>query len=188
MSQGRIDQAIQEGKRAVELDPLSPEVHSTLGLILYYARRYDQAGVELHKTLEVDPNYWLGYNVMGEVYAQQGRIDDAIAVQRKAAELFGTTSWPLAEIARDYALEGKLPEAHQALRDLLARAHHFRVSPYGIATVYAALGDKDQAFAQLEQAYKQRTEYMDFLKVDPELDSLRSDPRFQGLLRSMNLQ
>jgi TolB-like protein/Tfp pilus assembly protein PilF len=188
MSQGRIDQAIQEGKRAVELDPLSPEVHSTLGLILYYARRYDQAGVELHKTLEVDPNYWLGYNVMGEVYAQQGRIDDAIAVQRKAAELFGTTSWPLAEIARDYALEGKLPEAHQALRDLLARAHHFRVSPYGIATVYAALGDKDQAFAQLEQAYKQRTEYMDFLKVDPELDSLRSDPRFQGLLRRMHLQ
>lgn len=157
-------------------------------MILYYARRFDEAAAELHKSLEVDPNYWFGYNVLGEVYAQQKRIGDAIAAQRKAAEIFRTTSWPLAEIARDYALSGKLPEAHQALRDLLARAQHFRVSPYGVATVYAALGDKDRAFAQLEQAYAQHTEYMDFLKVDPELDSLRSDPRFQNLLSRMNLR
>jgi eukaryotic-like serine/threonine-protein kinase len=188
ISQGRVDQALQEGRRAVELDPLSAEIHSVLGSDLYYAHRYEEAAAEIHKALEVDPNYWIGYYDMGEVYAQQGRLDDAIAAQRKAAEIFGTTSWPLAEIARNYALEGKLPEAHQALRDLLARAQHFRVSPYGIATVYAALGDKDQAFAQLEQAYTQRTQYMDFLKLDPELDSLRSDPRFQVLLRRMNLQ
>jgi len=85
-------------------------------------------------------------------------------------------------------LAGKLPEARQALRDLLARSQHFRVSPYGIAMIYAALGDKDQAFSQLEQAYAQRSEFMGFLKVDPELDSLRSDPRFEDLLRRMNLR
>jgi TolB-like protein len=188
ISQGRVDQSLQEGRRAVELDPLSAGIHSILGWDLYYARRYEEAAAEFHKTLELDPNYWISYYDMGEVYAQQGRLDDAIAAQRKAAEIFGTTSWPQAEMARDYALEGKLPEAHQALRDLLARAQHFRVSPYGVATVYAALGDKDQAFSQLEQAYAQRTQYMDFLKVDPELDSLRSDPRFQDLLRRMKLQ
>jgi TolB-like protein/Flp pilus assembly protein TadD len=188
ISQGRFDLAIQEGQRAVELDPLSPEVRSILGLTLYFARRYDQAAVELHKTLELDPNYWIGYYYLGQVYEQQGRLDDAIAAQRKAAEIFGNASWPLEEIARDYALAGKLPEARQALLDLLARSQHTHVSPFGIAKVYAALGDKDQAFAQLEQAYTQRSVFMVSLKVDPELDSLHSDPRFTDLLRRMNLQ
>ena len=172
----------------MELDPLSAEIRSLLGWYLYFARRYDQAEVELHKTLEVDPNYWFGYYVLGGVYAQQKRIDEAIAAQRKAAEIFATTSWPQAEIARDYVLAGKLPAARQALRDLLARAQHFRVSPYSVSTIYAVLGDKDQAFAQLEQAYAQHTQYMDVLKVDPELDSLRSDPPFQDLLRRMKLE
>ena len=103
-------------------------------------------------------------------------------------QILKSASWPLAEIARDYALEGKSAEARQALKDLLARSQRIHVAPYGIATVYAALGDKDQAFAQLEEAYAQRTFFLDFLKVDPELDSLRSDPRFQNLLGRMNLR
>jgi len=190
ISQGRIDQAVQEGQRAVQLDPLNVEIDSILGWDLYHARRYDQAAAELHRTLELDPSYPAGYYFLGEVYAQQGKIDDAIAAQRKAAELFGSgsASWPLAEIARDYVLAGRLPEARQALRDLLARSQHFHVPPYGIATLYAALGDKDHAFAQLNQAFTQRSFFMDFLKVDPELDSLRSDPRFQDLLARMNLK
>jgi len=188
ISLGRIDQAIQEGQRAVELDPLSAEIHSILGWDLYFARRYDQAAVEVQKSLELNPDYPLGYCFLGQVYAQQGRFDDAIAAQRKAAELFGGASWPLAEIAHDYALAGKLSEARQAVRDLLTRAQRFHVSLYGIATAYAALGDKDQAFVQLEQAYAQRSWFLDNLKVDPELDSLRSDPRFQGLLGRMNLR
>ncbi len=188
ISQGRSDQAIQEGRRAVELDPLSAEIHSNLGWELYFARRYDQAALEFQKGLEVDPNYWWGYYLLGQAYAQQGRLDDARAEERKAAEIFGIVSWPLVETARDNALAGKLPEARQALRDLLASTQRMRISPYTIATVYAALGDKDQAFAQLEQAYAQRSFFLDFLKVDPELDSLRSDPRFQDLLARMNLK
>jgi eukaryotic-like serine/threonine-protein kinase len=190
ISMGRIDQGIEEGKRAVDLDPLSYEFHSILGWDLYYARRYDQAAAELHKCLELEPNYPIGFLQLGMVYAQQGKIDDAIAAQRKAADLFGSSgaSTPLEEIARDYALAGMLPEARQALRDLAARSQHFHVPPYGIATVYAALGDKDQAFVQLNQADAQHSFYMDFLKVDPELDSLRPDPRFQDLLGRMNMR
>jgi serine/threonine protein kinase/tetratricopeptide (TPR) repeat protein len=188
ISMGRMDEAIREGQRAVELDPLFPEIPSILAWDLYFARRYDQAAAELHKTLELAPNYPLGYYYLGQVYAQQGRFDDAIAAQRKAAELFGGgVSWPLTEIARDYVLAGKSAEAHQALEDLLKRARTSHVIPYGIATVYAALGDKDRAFAQLEQAYSQRSFFLDFLKVDPELDSLHSDPRFQSLLGRMKL-
>jgi serine/threonine protein kinase/tetratricopeptide (TPR) repeat protein len=187
ISTGRTDQAIQEGQRAVELDPLSAEIHSILGWVLYFARRYDQAAVELHKCLELDPNYWIGYYYLGQVYAQQGRFDDAMAAQRKSAEILKGASWPLEEIALDYALAGKSAEARQTLRDLLANSRHIYVSPYGIATAYAALGDKDQAFAQLEQTYAQRSQFIGFLKVDPELDSLRSDPRFQDLLGRMKL-
>jgi tetratricopeptide (TPR) repeat protein len=122
------------------------------------------------------------------VYAQQGRFDDAIAAQRKSAELFGSAvSWSLAEMARDYALEGKLPQARQAIRDFLTRTRQIHGTPYGLAAVFAALGDKDQAFAQLEQALAQRSEFMDFLKVDPELDSVRADPRFQSLLSRMKM-
>jgi tetratricopeptide (TPR) repeat protein len=189
ISVGRSEKAIQEAERAVELDPLSAEIHSVLGFVLYFARRYDQAVVELHKTLELNPNYWIGYFYLGQVYAQQGRFDDAIGAQRKASESFGSAvSWSLAEIARDYVLEGKLPEARQALGDLSKRSRTSYGTAYGIATVYAALGDKDRAFAQLEQAWSQRTQFMAFLKVDPELDSLRSDPRFQNLLVRMNLK
>jgi serine/threonine-protein kinase len=188
ISRGRTDQAIQEAQRGVELDPLSAEIHSILGWVLYFAHRYDQAAVELHKCLELDPNYWVGHFMLGQVYAQQGRFDDAIAAQRKSAEILKSASWPLAEIARDYALAGKSAEARQALRDLLSRSQRIHVSSHRIATVYAALGDKDQAFAQLQQAYSQRTFFLDFLKVDPELDSLRSDPRFQDLLGRMNLR
>jgi tetratricopeptide (TPR) repeat protein len=189
ISLGRTDQAIQEGRRAVELDPFFPEIPSILGWDLYFARRYDQAAVELHKTIAIAPNYPLAYYYLGQVYAQQGRFDDAIAAQRKAAASFGSgVSWPLTEIARDYALAGKTAEAHLALQDLLKRSRTSHVIPYGIATVYAALGNKDQAFAQLEQAWTQRSFFLDFLKVDPELDSLRSDPRFQSLLGRMKMQ
>jgi Flp pilus assembly protein TadD len=172
----------------VELDPLSAEIHSILGWVLYFAHRYDQAAVEIHKCLELDPNYWIGYYFLGIIYAQQGRFDDAITAQRKSAEILQSASWPLAEIAYDDALAGKSAEARQALRDLLARSQRIYVPPYRIAAVYAVLGDKDQAFAQLEQAYAQRSFFMDFLKVDPELDSLHSDPRFQDLLGRMNLR
>ena len=139
----------------MELDPLSAEVHSILGLDLYYSRRYDQAAVELHKTLELDPNYWIGYYFLGQVYAQQGRFDDAIAAQRKASESFGSAvSWSLAETARDYALEGKLPEARQAIRDSLTRTRQIHGTPYNLAAVFAALGDRIRPSPNLSRRWR----------------------------------
>ena len=186
-SMGRVEQGIEEGRRAVELDPLSEENHAILGWNLYFARRLDDAVIELRKSLELDPNYPLGLYILGQVYAQQKRFDEAIAIQRKAVEAFGRggDSWPLAEIARDYGLAGKVLEARKALYDLLARAGHSHVTPFGIATVYAALGEKDRAFAQLDQAYAQRSWFLDNVEVDPELENLRSDPRFRDLSARM---
>jgi tetratricopeptide (TPR) repeat protein len=188
ISQGSGDKAIREAQRAVELDPLSAEIHSFLGWALYFARRYDQAAAELHRCLELDPNYPSGYYFLGQALSQQGRFDDAIEAEKKATELWlGSTSWPMTEVARDYVVAGRKDGAHQALQDLLKRSRTSHVIPYGIATIYAALGDKDQAFAYLDQAVAQRSFFLDFLKLDPELDSLRSDPRFQKLLVRMKL-
>jgi tetratricopeptide (TPR) repeat protein len=141
---------------------------------------------ELRKCIDLDPNYWPAYYFLGQAYQQVGRFADAIAVLQKAREIEDQIAVPLAELAHAYVMAGRWAEAHQALNELLARSSSGHVSKYVIATVYAALGEKDQAFAMLERAYEERSWYLVFLRLDPELDSLRSDMRFQDLLRRMN--
>ena len=155
-----------------------------LGWDLYFARRYDEAVAETRKAFDLEPELGSAIPLLGQVYAQQGRFAEAIAAQQKSPRE-GVVP-PPAELARDYALAGRAAEARQALADLLASAKRQYVPKYTIAIVYAAMGDKDQALAQLEQAYQDRSPWMAFLKVDPEMDSLRSDPRFQDLMRRLN--
>ncbi len=181
---GRTEEGLDHARRSVALDPLSVENAGLLGWDLYFARHHKEAVAETRKAIDLEPEFGQGYYVLGQVYAQQGRFDEAIAAEQKAGNV-GIGS-PLAELARDYALAGRATKAHQALADLLASAKRQYMSKYVIATVYAAVGDKDQALAQLEQAYQDRSFWMAFLKVDPKMDSLRSDPRFQDLMRRMN--
>jgi TolB-like protein/Tfp pilus assembly protein PilF len=183
---GRTDEGISEERRAVALDPLSFEISYVLGWDLYFARRYDEAVIELRRSIDLVPT-WIAYVLLGQSYEQQGRFPEAIAALKKAREIEDQISWPLAELARAYAASGQSAEAHDALGELVARSNNGRVvSKYIIARVHAVLGDKDQAFARLDQAYEDRTFFLQFLKVDPELDSIRSDPRFQELVRRMN--
>jgi len=181
---GRSEEGLEHARRSVALDPLSVENAGLLGWDLYFARDYDDAIVETRKAMDLAPGFL--YSTLGQIYAQQGRFAEAIAAQQKAREKPGGLWPPLAELARDYALAGRAAEAHQALADLLASAKRQYVSKYMIATVYAAMGDKDQALAQLEQAYRDRSCFVSFLKMDPEMDSLRSDPRFQDLMRRLH--
>jgi serine/threonine protein kinase/tetratricopeptide (TPR) repeat protein len=180
---GRTDEGLDHARRAVALDPLSVESAASLGWQLYFARRYDEAAAETRKVFELQPDCGFCYSILGQIYSQQGRYDEAIAAQQKAQE--GVMS-PTAELARVYALAGSAAEARQRLAELRAGAKRQYVPKYMIAIVYAALGDKDLAVAQLEQAYQDRSQWMAFLKVDPEMDSLRSDARFQDLMRRMN--
>ncbi|MGO9254728.1 MAG: tetratricopeptide repeat protein [Bryobacteraceae bacterium] len=178
---GRTEEGLVHNRRAVALDPVSLEIAGVLGWDLYFARHYDDAVAETRKALDLDPELGFGYSTLGQVYAQQGRFAEAIAAQQKAQE--GVVS-PAAELARVYALAGRA-EARQGLAELRAGAKRQYVPKYMIAIVYAALGDKDQAVAQLEQGYQDRSQWMAFLKADPEMDSLRSDPRFQDLMRRL---
>jgi serine/threonine protein kinase/Tfp pilus assembly protein PilF len=186
-SVGRTDESLIQIRRAEELDPLSAEIGSFAGWFLYYARHYDEAVTELGKSLELDRNYWLGYYFLAKTYQQQRRFSEAITALETARKLVeDQTSAPLAELAHAYAMSDRPTEARRALDELLARSKRSHVSKYVIATVYAALGDKNEALSLLEQAYPERSWYLNFLNVDPELDSLRNEPRFQALVRKMN--
>jgi eukaryotic-like serine/threonine-protein kinase len=187
MNMGRKDESLAGIRKAGQLDPLSAEIAFETGWFLIESGRYTEALTELNKARELDPNLWTTYHFQGQAYQQLGRIPEALAALKKSQEILGDNpSPPLAEEARVYALSGRQADARRSLDRLLALAKRTQVSKYAIATVYAALGDKDQAFAHLNQAYEEHSFLLGFLKVDPEVDSLRSDPRFQDLLRKMN--
>jgi serine/threonine-protein kinase len=179
---GRHEEAIDLMKRAVQLDPVAPYVNNWLGIIYFMARRYDDAISQLNKVLELEPDYpdargWLCYS-----YAKKGMFEEATRVseiRRGDTQSFWPDAWIL-------GLAGK-PE--QARRSLNEAPTEFRETPhaqYFLALVLGEMGEKDRAFAALERAYRDRAVTMSVVKVDPRIDGLRDDPRFQDLLRRMN--
>jgi serine/threonine protein kinase/tetratricopeptide (TPR) repeat protein len=187
MTVGRKDESLSQIRRAEQLDPLSPEVLSVSGLFLYFSRRYDEAVTELKKCIDVDPSSWAGYDFLALAYQQQGRFPEAIEALQNATRFIGdSNSIPTADLAHAYAASGRKAEARRILDELLDRSKRGPVSKYALAKVYAALGNKNEALSRLEQAFSERSVSLDFLNVDPELDSLRSEPRFQDLVRRMN--
>ena len=185
---GKAEQGIAENRRSQQLDPLSPIDGVVLGQMLWYARRYDEGIQELRKALDLDQANEQVHIELGHCYASKGLFAMAIAEFEKARSLEDTIAEPLAELGWTYALEGNKAEARKVLGELQERAKRSHVSNYLIAIVYAALGDKDQAFAFLDKAYQYRSWYLSSAKVSPELDTLRSDPRFQNLLSRLGLR
>jgi len=183
---GRPSEALAESRRAEALDPLSPEVSSMTGWWLYFAHRYDEAITQLGKCLDLDPNYPICHWLMGQVYAQQGRFAEAIAAETKVLKIDPRWSWASADMARAYVLSGRRAEAQRMLDELLERSKGSYVTKYSLARLYAALGDKNRALDELEQSFAERSFFFNFFRSDPEMDSLRSEPRFQELVRRMN--
>ena len=186
VSIGRTNEGIAESELSVELDPVSPEANSYLGYVLWVAHQHSQAIEQLRKTTDLDPNYWFAYEVLGLAYERQGQFPEAIADLQEAVRLAGTIAEPSAGLARVYAVSGNRAEAKKLLEAFKERSRETYVSPYLIAMICARLGERDQALAWLERAYQARSMFMIGLKLDPSVDSLRSDPRFQDLLRRMN--
>lgn len=174
-------------KRAQELDPLSLVIAADVGLAFYYARRYDEAIAAFRTALELDPNFSMAMYHLGDAYARKGMYPEAIAELRRAVALSGRNPNYLSALGQAYAHAGQRTEAQQALADLNDSATQRYVPAYSRATLYAALGQKEQALLWLEKIYAERAAHIVNLPVEPVFDSLRSDARFTDLLKRAGL-
>jgi serine/threonine-protein kinase len=184
---GRHSEAIAEAKRAFELDPVSPMTSLFLGQFLYQARQYDEAIEPLQNALEIVPNDWIAHLNLGKVYVQQKKYGEAIAEFQKAREFSRGTTETISVMGHALAVSGQRAEAHKVLDELKRMSKQRYVPPYNIAAVYAGLGEKEQVLDWLEKAYEERDVRLVFLKIDPKWDGLRTEPRFNDLLRRIGL-
>jgi len=186
MWQGRFDEALRESERARQLDPLSLIIASDNGAILYYMRQYDLAIERFRAVREMDPNFSRS-GMIRQAYAQKGMFADALADIEKERRLYGDRPWAWSELAYFYGRNGQQAQARLALAKLEQWNRRQPLDPFPILRAHIGMGNKDQAFAYLEKAYLEHSNALTTLKVDPIYDPLRSDPRFQDLLRRAGL-
>ncbi len=185
---GQFEQAIAEVKRALELDPLSLVINADVGTVLTSARRYDEAIEQLRKTVEMDPGFYYAHWTLGDALELKGLNEEAIAEYKEAIAL-NDDPLPRALLGHLYAKIGRKNEALailQQLRELRESSKQRYVSPYNLALVHIGLGQKDKAIQLLEETYEERDGYdIAFIKVEPLLDPLRGDSRFEALARKV---
>jgi TolB-like protein/Tfp pilus assembly protein PilF len=183
---GRFDEAIVEGKLAVELDPLSLINNADLGNDYFLARRYDEAIEQVRRTLEMDPGFYSAYLALGQALEMKGARDAAIEEYQKARALNDDPSI-LALLGHAYASSGNKTEAVKILGQLQELSKQRYVSAYSLAIVYLGLGDKEEALRWLEKSYQDRAGTdIGSIKIDPLLDPLRGDPRFEALVAKVS--
>ncbi len=183
---GRCDEAFVEIKMAQGIDPLSLALNSTIGSLLYIARRYDEAIEQFHLTLELDDGFSVAHFCLGYTYEALGEYEKAVAAYQQSRKGLGTGPELLACLGRIHALAGRKEKAHQTIGELMRQLKKHYV-PYSIALIHTALGDTDEAFQWLEKAFAGHDEDLFLLKIDPRVDSLRHDPRFESLLQRIGL-
>ena len=186
-STGRVDEARAELNRAQEFDPLSLIIQSNAGMIAYFARQYDDAIRQLQKVLELDPKFPVPYWGMAMCFEQQKKYPEALAQFEKGIELLGRGANGIASLAHAYGLAGQDTEAKKILVELKDRSRSKYVSSYQFAVIYLGLGQNERAIAALEDAYRERSTLLGYLKMDPRFDPLRADSRFQDLLSRIHL-
>ena len=183
---GHSNEAIAERKRALELEPLSLVINFELGLSYYHARDYDRAIEQFQKTLELDQNFPAARNLLPAAYEQKGMYKEAIAEFKQSISLTGGGE-SKAGLGHVYAITGRKSDAGIILGELKQTFGKEYLPASHIALIYAGLDDKDQAFAWLNKAYEQRAFQLQWINLDPRWDNLRSDPRFEEILRRMGV-
>jgi eukaryotic-like serine/threonine-protein kinase len=183
---GHPEQGIGESRKAQALDPLAPEPVHILSQNLYFARRYPEAAEQARKALDLDPKYFLAHLQLALIYIAQGKSREAITAARSAREDEPLADWPSAVVGMAYAADGQRAEAEKLLAEMNQKASRGWVPSYTFAEIYAGLRNKPQTLDALEKSYEQRAWFLTCLNTAPEFDFIRSEPRFQALLRRMN--
>jgi TolB-like protein/Flp pilus assembly protein TadD len=180
---GRTAEALNRMQRALELDPQSPLINGTAGRMFYFASQYDRAIEQCRKALQLDARSVGPHGCLGDSYRAKGMYEQAIAESQQAVELSHRDPARVARLAWTYAAAGRKNDAENLLNQLRVQAKRTYVSPYYLALVHATLGQKKEALAALEKAYREHDRALVWLKVEEAFDSLRGDRSFQDLLR-----
>jgi TolB-like protein/DNA-binding winged helix-turn-helix (wHTH) protein/Tfp pilus assembly protein PilF len=182
---GRPDEGIAEMKLAESIDPLSLAVHVNAGWVYYVAKQEEQALEEWRKILDIDPHFTITHTAIWITYIKRAEMGSTLS-ERSAQTEEDTLN--MAAVIGRYAVSGNRAEAERLLSRLDSISKHQYVCPYEMATAHAVLGDKDKAFVWLRKGLQERSSCMSDVKVDPRLDSLRSDPRFDEVLKAVGFQ
>jgi TolB-like protein/tetratricopeptide (TPR) repeat protein len=183
----RFEEAIQEMKKALELEPASVVMNTFMGATLYYAGRYDEAIDQCRRTIQMDPNFAVAHWHLGLAYEQKQLLDAATEEFKKAISLSGGSPLMRAALGRAYAESQKKHEANETLNELNELSKQQYVSAYEVATIYVALSNNEQAFQLLEEAYGEHSFHLVYLNVSPQFNPVSSDRRFQDLVQRIGL-
>src|SRR6266513_686492 len=184
---GRFEEAVQEMKKALKLEPASLVMNTFMGATLYYAGRYDEAIDQCRRTIEMDPNFAVAHWHLGLAYEQKQVFDAAIEEFQRAISLSGGSPLMRAALGHAYAMSQKTCEANKILGELNELSKQQYVSPYEVAAIYVALGNNEEAFQSLEKAYTEHSFHFVNLNVSPLFKSVSSDRRFQDLVQRIGL-
>ncbi len=187
MTMGRHEEAIARIKNSQELDPLSLIINVAIGWTFYMGRQYDKAIEHLLRTVELDPNYPMAYWILGLLYRTTGRDELAVTAGEKSVATSGGSPLMRAALAHTYGKSGREKEARQVLDDLTELAKHKYVAPHFFAGIHIGLGENDRAIEYLEKSWEEHCHWLIYLHLDPSMDDLRSDLRFQDLLKRVGL-
>ena len=188
-SMGRHDESLAEIRRAQQLEPTSPIISVIAAQVHFFGRQYDEAIEQCHKTLELDPNFYIAHDYLGWSYEKKGMYEEAIAAFKKARQI-ENTPLQLCELGKAYAEAGNKEGARSIIREVVESSKRKQTPrhAYRLARIYSALRESEPAFDWLDKAFGEREENLVWLKVDPHLDNLRSDPRFPAVMRRVGFQ
>jgi tetratricopeptide (TPR) repeat protein len=181
---GRHAESLREAQKALDLDPLEAIINTHIEWCLFYARQYDRALAKGRENVDKDPNFLTSKLILGHIYEEKAMYPEAIAAFQDSVRL-SKDDVVISSLGNALAVAGKKKDALRALDDLQRISKERHVSPYSYALLYVGLRDKDRAFEWLERAYAERSPKVVYLKVEPQLDVLRSDPRFDNLTKKM---
>ena len=184
---GRSDEAIAEFKRALEIEPLDLSMGALFSWVYQSARQYDRAFEQAKRVYDLEPNHVTGRFFLGSAYIAKGMYAEAIDLSEESLQTDPTSQLMLQIAGYAYAKSGRRREAEGIISRYKEIAKTQYVSSFDFASIYAALGDRDKAFAELENSFAEHDWALHRLKVDPLMDPLRDDPRFKDMLKRLNL-
>ena len=180
---GRHDEAYAEVERAREITPQSAVIATALANVLFLAGRFDATIAQCRKALELDPGAVAAHTVLRWAYERKGMVSEALAAYEQERSFAGDSPTTRAKRAHVLAATGHQEEARKILEEIIAKRDEQWVTAYEIAIIYSLLGDRDKGFEWLAQAEQEHAVGFTFVRVDPHLENLRSDPRFRDLIR-----